>query len=67
MVFKWKFEVFIRENTSESVVCEMAAILSWSQCDKIVKRMKLNKMNNVDMLCESYIYKISFPVDYLQM
>ena len=36
---QWNFNrnsnIFIRENTFESVVCEMAAMLSWPQCVNI--------------------------------
>ena len=38
MTFNRNFNIFIQENVLESVVCEMAAILSRPQCVKSVKR-----------------------------
>ena len=34
MTFKYKINIFIKENACEMVVCEMAAIMSRSQCVK---------------------------------
>ena len=56
---QWNFNrnsnIFIQENAFESVICEMVAILSWSQCVKM----------SHSLICNAFQYNyylFSFPV-----